>query len=695
MTKTNSTADFFLKYFRYKLLSGKYVFFLSVIMGVLSFVQSAVMVLIISVVYSDKEALKAAANNGISYFDYWAISNFLAIGTGAVMLGIVIAAAIMSFNFYQQRHETDMLGSLPITHRMRFWGDFLSGYAISVLPFSLLGVLSIPIVGIAEGYLETTLYTEFFAYVVLTTFFSMTLLYVFAVLAASVSGRVISTIACLIILMISSVVVLPSAAGFFIDCIVGMSKNEVYSEIFRLTPTLDVLLDEIVMLCSEMPALSSVTDERLIKYIDQTPASQFINIIIWTAQIAALTVAAFFLTKFRKAERTGGAFGHKYGYYAVLFATVGVVFCFSYILYGYSNNLVGIYITAAILSVIVFAVFEICMRRGWKNFGIGAAVLAVSFGISIGATSLVKYTGAFGLSYQLPAADDIEYAWFDDYVFTDKEDIEQLRQNHLEFLEKYGNDIQTLQYSSNGHKIEYKLKNGEVFTRSYQPVYAYRYSTSTTTIIGKYEECKTALESIPLGLKDYESQLLQRFDTSELTNCDILLKGVFGGISIKPEKIRELAEIVFGEYTDDTAKDKIIGSVHFYAKRDGGFTMSNTEIKLDIYESYVKTIEFAKNKDNVILPENDEETLCYEISHQFGGEPHYVLQILKKDLESEKVKELISLLTEDRFNSSVDSSIHVYSTDINKYLDVPTENRKRFITLVLEIFADKVAESQD
>lgn len=692
MTKTNSTADLFRKYFKYKIISGKKLFFLSVIMGVLSFLQSAVMVLIISALSNDEKAIEEAIKNGVSIYDIWSVSNFIAVATGAVMLGIVIIAALKSFNFYQQRHETDMLGSLPITHRMRFWGDFISGYVISILPYSLICVLSIPFVKIAESYMKTTLYTNFFAYVVLLAFFSLTLLYVFAVLAASVSGRVISSMACVIILVIASMSLLTCSAGFFIDCIAGMPEDEALSKITALTPSLDVLYNRITVLCSEMPAVGRVNDEYIEHYIEQTPSSVFTNILVWIAEIAALTAAAFFLTKFRKAERTGGAFGHKYGYYGVLFVAVTEMFCISYVFSG-NTFLSRLYIIAAIFSVIIFAVFEISMRRGWKNFGIGAVVLAGSIAISMGATALVKYTGAFGLVYRLPDISDIVSAEFDDCEFTEREDIEKLRKNHLEFLEKYSQIIETSRphYLNNtAHTIVYNLKNGETFTRNYAPIWSYRYSSVKYRQL--FEECETALENIPLGLKGFEKQLMKLFDKYKPEYCDIQLSGVFGGISIKPEKMREFAEILFAEYTGDTAKDKIIGKAHFYAK-NGESVISNTEIELDIYESYVKSIEFAKNKDNAIQNEYDDEILCYEIYHRYGGEPYYYLRILKKELENEKVKELISLLTSDSYTEPIDGSITVRALDFNEYLLVSVNNRERFETLVLEIFAERLANN--
>lgn len=677
MTKTNSTADFFLKYLRYKLGKDKLLFFLSVIMGLLSFVHSAAALLIIT------------ADGEYTEYDYWAAASGIALMAGAVMLGVVVAAAIMSFNFCLHRHETDMLGSLPVTHRARFWGDLLSGYALSVLPYSLLAVICIPLIAATKSHMNSTLYTEYFAYVVLTTFFSLSLLYALAVLAVSICGRMASTIACTIIFVTASMSVIPGAARFFMDSIAGMPSRETYYRIQDLTPTLDDLYERLSILQSNVSnghyalnpetGLMYTVDEHLRGIIDNTAASDFVNIIVWTAEIAVIIAAAFFLTKFRKAERTGGAFGHKYGYYAVLFVSVVVIFLIN------SGYLIESYITTAILSAVVFLVFEIAMRRGWKKFGIGAAALVCSLALTMGAAWLVRYTGAFGLRNRLPDADDIVTASFDGCEFTDREDIEQLRKNHLEFLKNYGNAVETAEgYGYYSHEIVYKLKNGETFTRCYRALNEY-----STPINQVSQKCENALESLPFGVKSYEEQLLLNFDASKYTDCDILLKDAFGGVILKPGKMREFAEILIGEYTSNGKKGKIIGSVEFYTSYRDYYVYP---FRLDIYDSYTKTAEFLRNKENIIIPQNDGETLCYNISHPFGQEPYYELNILKKDLENEKVKELISLLT-DKYNIPHDSSIRVYSNDLHNELYVPTLNQTRFTMLVFEIFADRISDN--
>ncbi|MCH5207818.1 MAG: hypothetical protein J1F04_02940 [Oscillospiraceae bacterium] len=682
MTKTNSTADFFLKYLRYKLGKDKLLFFLSVIMGLLSFVNSTVAIFIIMLNKQDIHNTN---------YDYWIAASELSLLAGAVMLGVVVAAAIMSFNFCLQRHETDMLGSLPVSHRARFWGDLLSGYALSVLPYSLIAVICIPFIAPTERYIDSTLYTEYFAYVVLTTFFSLTLLYALTVLAVSICGRMASTIACTIIFVTASMNVIPGAARFFMASIAGMPAREIYYRIEKLTPTLYELYMSLNVLLSNVPILRGIyainpetglrytAEEHFRNIVNNTAASDFVNIIVWTAEIAVIIAAAFFLTKFRKAERTGGAFGHKYGYYAVLFVYVVVIFLIN------SGYLIESYITTAILSAVVFLVFEIAMRRGWKKFGIGAAALAGSLALTMGAAWIVRDTGAFGLRNRLPDANDIVTAYFDGCEFTDREDIEQLRKNHLEFLKNYGNAVETAEgYGYYSHEIVYKLKNGETFTRCYRALNEY-----STPINQVSQKCENALESLPFGLKNYEEQLLLNFDASKYTDCDILLKDAFGGVILKPGKMHEFAEILIGEYTSNGKKGKIIGSVEFY---DADNRYYIRPLRMDIYDSYTKTAEFLRNKENIIIPQNDGETLCYNISHPFGQEPHYELNILKKDLENEKVKELISLLT-DKFNILHDSGIRVYSNDLHNELYVPTQNQTRFTMLVFEIFAERISDN--
>ncbi|MCH5204342.1 MAG: hypothetical protein J1F03_06315 [Oscillospiraceae bacterium] len=700
MTKTNSTADFFPKYLRYRLANGKFLLFLSSLMGLLSFFQCSVYVLsgAADLKNSEKynEIIKDANYVEAINYEYWKVSRVFAYVAGVAIIGIVLYTAFTSFNFYLQKHETDMLGSLPITHRMRFWGDFISGYVLSVLPFSVISFGSVPIIAAAEEYIPTTLYTELYVYVIVTVFFALSLIYVFGVFAASICGRIISSIACVAVLITASICLLPNAGRFVADNIAGMPRDDLGEKLNNLTPSLTYIYSSVNSIVSHMPLLSEpphnvIDDERLGLIIDSTAAAQMPNVIVWAAEIAALTAAAFYLTKFRKAERTGSAFGHKYGYYAVLAGTVVVisstVFCVYNSYYPANGSIV-----AAIVSAVVFAVFEISMRRGWKKFGKGAAVLAGSLAVTVGFAFLVRYTGVFGLRNRLPDADDIVMARFEDYEFTAREDIELLRQNHLDFLNKYGNNISTNSWDGTG-MIVYQLKNGELFTRRYS---ALGYGE-------EYERCEETLSDIPITLKGFEGQFIKKIEAEAFEECKVALKGVFGGNKISPEKIREFTEILAGERSGNVEKGKKIGRVTFYTRSDKDevyydlyyddwyYDRGNVkEFSLDIYDSYTKTIEFAKSAENIIVPENDKETLCYIIDKYYGyGNLYYRVKIRKKDLENEKVKELLSLVSEDK--TGYTTSIRIDSTDVFTSLYVPEANEKRFTSLLLEFFTEKFA----
>lgn len=683
MTKTNSTGKYFANYFRFKLINGKSILFFSALLGLLSFLQYSVVTLICAAVKSNDYQLNYAVLE---------VSEVLWLLSVIATAGVVIFTALMSFDFFLKKHKTDMLGSLPITHRQRFWGDFISGYILSAAPFAVLSGLSIAVMAIAESFMKTTAYTGYYACFVVTIFFVLSMIYAIGVFAASVGGRTIGALACAAITIVASITLISGACGFVVRNITGKPYEDIENRLSNLTPSIAVLKDDFSLLefissspCRILsnidPAQETDTEKSVMERFDneyrksvkESAVAQMPNAIVWTAEIAALAAAAFYLTKYRKAERTGGAFGHKYGYYAVLAGSV-ILIASAIAKELMEVDYVWFLVTLVIISVVVFLIFEISMRRGWKNFGIGAAVLAGCAAITLGITGIIRGTGAFGLRYKLPEAEDIVLAECNNYKFDSSEDIAKLRRNHLDFLNDYGDMLKTSDMY--GYSIKYTLKNGDVFERNYGVIWSG---------YDEYNECTDALYNIPTSLNGFTEQLLANFDIEKLASYEIDIKGIYGDIAIKPEKLLEFVEILGKDYALKNADSKIIGNAYFR------FGNNNNQIDLDIYDNFSKTIGFLNSEENIIVPENDDETVCYNFQYGRNG-LILVVNVTKGDLESARVKELLSLLSEDTTN--IRGEIFIECTDRISNLYVPKENEARAIRLMWELFEEKAARSE-
>lgn len=700
MTKTSSTADFFLRYCRYKIINGRLLAAFSTILSILAYFQYGIAMKILSSKLNntaDTEYL-AELDVQLNYSE-----NVLKLALFGLFF-LAIFVALKSFGFYIQGHETDMLGSLPISHSMRFFGDFISGYVISVVPFAVFSAVSLPIISSAEKRFETTLYTEYTAYIILTAFFAISMAYVIGVLAASICGRMISALACSALFAVASIVIIPSICEFAVDSIAGLmfseggeSENIFFNEesaAFReFMPSLQLYSDNLFRWGDLNPfsEFTPFTDEGLNERIGELAASKGLNIIIWTAELIIFSAAAFFITKFRKAERTGGAFGYKYGYYGILAFSVFVSACIAIRLYRYGNFAEHI-IVIAVLSAVIFTVFEISMRRGWKNFGRGAAVLAGSFVVVSGMLFITRYTGCFGLRTSLPAADDIVSARFDGYVFTDKEDIAQLRENHYEFLKKYGNEIGSpygafninnimeAQYGT--HVINYTLENGETFMRAYRVSGSYFLNSSIS-------ECRKALSDMPKTLGGYPEQVVKYIDETDPYKCRLEVKGIFGGIEIKPEKINEFAKVYAEDYSGVSEKGEQIGKVSFALNYGEDKYDQEVSYELEIYRGFEKTLAYAGMSENVIPAENDEETVCYTARYYYSGYENnsgfdFCINIRKKDLETPVGKELLTLIKEGSSDGS--DAIALYANDWSgRTVCVSKADEKRFCELIADL----------
>ncbi len=691
MTKTNSTADHFKNYFRFKIYDQKLIAAISAIVGLIAFLQLSVILLIISrsnMDYSQRDQLMM-------------FSRMIYIVALVAAFGVAAYTAFSSFDFCINKHKTDMLGSLPISHRERFFGDLLSGYILSVLPFSLVSALSIPFAAAAGGiYSFSAEYTGYYAYVVLTVFFTLTFLYAIGVLSAAVSGRIIGAIACGVIFVVALETVIHGSVSLFCSNITGFEYTELEENIKGLLPLVSNTWTNTDNL-SQINRMFLGTVEQAEVSFKSSPelyaVGNMLNIIAWCAVIAVIICAAFFLSKFRKAERIGGAFGHKYGFYFIIPLIVYVVVIII-TTDAYNELAFPVIIATAIVSGVIFLVFEISMRRGWKNFFVGLGVFAASFASIMGTIVLIRITGAFGLRNKLPNVDDIVSVEFNDYKFNDKEDIAAVRQKHLNILEIYkpsiDNDLLSTgrrRYNISGEPvyeggeycIRYTLKNGDQVDR------VYRVSFYDET----GEKCRNDFKNIPIGLKAYNDQLLSKLENYNLDSCDIMYKGYIGGRTLKPEKINELIKLIYEEQQGRVvgSSDKRVGNVTFLNSEEGH---DKDAISLAIYESYTKTIAFITDKNNLMPEDETIDYICYDFivsDHGDGNGYEFTFKIYKSELSDPNVVELLSLLTEEKPENVTRASITCYDFLTTLYL--PQENLKRFGELAIEIFKTKLEKA--
>ncbi len=675
MTKTNSTADFFSRYLKNRLYGRKLTALISAALGLLSFFMYSIVMLNMGKI-DETDVDKVYDASRLSGNLYMLVTvMFIAAAV------LTVYAAFESFDFYLKPHYTDMYGSLPINHKYRFFADLISGYVTSVLPFSVFTLLSIPITASFAKNQGGEIYTELYGYSVLTLILGLTFLYALSVLAASITGRKLSAWACAAIFSLGAAFLACGCAVFTAACITGFKDEALAGNMCSLTPSIHILKNTLDSIVNYQPFkidhdVLTITDGIL-----NTSASKAVNVICWIIETAAFIIAAYFLTKHRKAERTGGAFAYKYCYHTVLAIAILTVFSvtatFFYSAGAISYNMWDMLIIAVIISAVIFAAFEISMRRGWKNFGKSSAFFGITCGVIIIGAAAARYTGVFGLREILPQVDEIESVKLQDMEFTDEEDIEKFRENHLTLLKKYGNAL-----STGNIEIEYKLKDGKTFTRSYQ---SYR----------------DELQLLPVGLKGYKEQFLNALDNGGwIRDGYVTLKGVFGGARIKTEKFGDFVDVFLDEVNENIGNGKIIGNagLGLSPDNDGRFA------RLDIYDSYTKTIEFAKNQDNLIAPENDDEIMCYHLmcsralfDYRTENVVSFYTDIQKKDLSDEKARELISLMQEYEGSKPADSSDTLWVTcgDEVTNLYVTEENERRFKELALDFINDKLMAQAD
>ena len=117
---SSSKKSFFREYFLFRLNAQKFGLVMCTIFGMVTLPGAA---------FELHDIIKNMYNDEAIPIDtFYDIRHFFFIICLAGLLIMSVIGAVISFLSCNRRKYTDMIGGLPLTHKERFWGDFLSGY---------------------------------------------------------------------------------------------------------------------------------------------------------------------------------------------------------------------------------------------------------------------------------------------------------------------------------------------------------------------------------------------------------------------------------------------------------------------------------------------------------------------------------------------------------------------------------------
>lgn len=623
------------------------------------------------------------------------------------LLIMAAAGSALSFVYCNRRSHTDMLGCLPLTHRERFWGDFLGGYIAYVAPVIPAGVIAVILSAAAQPkYVEfasrtadgvTVECVKYTAGLALSLFVVYTFAYLISTVVTVSCGRIVHSEILSMIAVILPPLLVMGGVSCFVNAVTGLvGADEVIGKAMSFAPPLGLFFGEIKdnwVYTSQGFFAGGPSVEKM--FSREFSVLEPLNIVFYVVTGAILITAAYYLSKSRRQERVGSVMVHKrfMRVMSVLAAAAVIMVVLSACSELHFAYAVAIAAAAGAAAVLVTEV----IRKPKKQEIVGAlAGWALTLGCCVGAYVLIDKTGAFGLRYFSPDAGKVEYIDVSvkdqysgvgstgDYRITEKADIEALVKAHNDTLK---GSYKALRTKEDGYRdyftLNYKLTDGRTVERAYIEK-NYRSNDNVNRLIRNLYELE--------GFPEIQSAFIS--DSGRFSGGTALLSGMYGTIYIDTEKIGGFAEIfaedIREKYTLDGAES---GKVTLTIANDG---RSDT-VSIPVRESYSRTIEYLKALYDS-SEEIDENTLALRISCSRTEylESGYVIiteygfglavSIFRGDLESELVKELISLLKTYGDYEPYDKSdlFVITATDAANYY-VPESAEERVIEIILEL----------
>lgn len=388
---------------------------------------------------------------GSNVWAYASIGLFCA--TVSVMLGIFFG--IHAYREEWDKSKVDMLYSLPLTGRQRFFSNYLGGLGMYVIPYivaCLIGwIVMLAFTPLVRSVMDTTeeinSISLLYRYYFLITFGLLLLMwmyYTISVLITSCCGTLFENIytnVLLNLLIPGTLAILLAVICFNVNAI----SFEYSWDVIGHTSPIGGAIYLLYLLATKMETLSEyfMSDYYTSTYTatagelgDLGLAPAYIR---WALIIILLTTAililAWRLYEHRKAELVGKPFIYLGIYYIILTAIAVCILC---ITQASSETLIPV----LIFSMIVYFIMEVIRKRGFKKFWMSAISYVITVVVTLGGLQIVSVTDAFGRANYIPALASVtsvkvelsepDNRYYPEYElnFNDKDTISKIRDFH-------------------------------------------------------------------------------------------------------------------------------------------------------------------------------------------------------------------------------------------------------------------------
>lgn len=448
MTALSSTGNFsrFGTYFLYKLRGLRSLIIMNGIFALLSYPLAFTAFSLYINVYNEQYAMRLDGLIDTPQYDevsrrVTAMNDFFIV---AVIIGVIMLMAMFlmsyiipakSFRWLHRKTVVDMDYSLPVSDDTRFFGDLLAGLAGSLVPHGLAAAIGYLLLDAAlSGFIRVD--EDILAYDavrvaifqgMLTGLFACVMFTALSLLIMSVCGRTaesriypfVLNAAIPIVHIVCLYIVLGNVRGYEM----GISDSTMDSA---------AASSPLGLLGVTLPNFLNGTLSHIESNLPLFRAEIFIPALI---VVLACLAGAYFLIKFRRAERVGQPFVYRAVKLLIpALVTFAVVAPFASTVlpemfgdgdpeYSYSPPVGSLIFAMVIATFVLYVIMELISGRGFRKFyitlGKYAATLAGCMLICLG----LYFSEGFGIGRAVPAADDVAQVHFDFNSYEDDEDF--------------------------------------------------------------------------------------------------------------------------------------------------------------------------------------------------------------------------------------------------------------------------------
>lgn len=373
----------FKKYFCYKLSKCKRSIIFFAILNCISVLLTSILM---NFTYADmlKEVEGIGNKSGLiilSSYDFYSFSLFLILLSIVFSVVMITATTINSMKLYNNRASVDTLGSLPISYRERFFGDFLSGVCsnfISFVPCFLISLIFLErmrdpkYAAIERYYVYDYLQTpQTFTDIFITAMLIYLGVYAVTTFVNSCCGKKGSAVLYSLIAMAALPGIYIVYGNDMLSCVLGVDAYfELMTNVCMLPP-----FGPIVSIMMTIGYDSYLPLDSKYYMLGENP----LHLVIFLIITAAFIAGAYFIGKRRRAENVGEGFVFKSAYHVLTMTFMVLLIGASFV--GYSNLMEGSGIPLVLLfTFIVYAALEIAQNKGFKGFWKTAVRFAAVFG---------------------------------------------------------------------------------------------------------------------------------------------------------------------------------------------------------------------------------------------------------------------------------------------------------------------------